>query len=159
VARLDKPALVGHAQFGVGIPWSTVIGAAQRAYEWKDDKITPQQISAFYIAFPHLAPSHEKVKEAAERADVPEGWFFSFVDDEGHRFDHYCATRDEVYSRVAEWMTGDRSGEAISDAGDDMVDGVTETLIETGAFHPEGDKPCFLRKVSAAPTLAGKGEK
>jgi hypothetical protein len=73
-ARLDKPALVGHVQFGVGIPWSTVIGAAQRAYEWKDDKMSPEQIAAFYIAFPHIAPSHEKVKEAAERAAVPEGW-------------------------------------------------------------------------------------
>lgn len=32
--RLDKPAAVGAIRFGVGVPWSTVIAAAQRHYEY-----------------------------------------------------------------------------------------------------------------------------
>lgn len=32
--RLDKPAQVGNGRFGVGVKWSTVIGAAQRHHEY-----------------------------------------------------------------------------------------------------------------------------
>jgi len=92
----------------------------------------------------------------AERVAVPEGWLFYFADDDGRPHAHYGQTRDEVYALVAEWMTGDLDGEAMGDAGNDMIAGVTDTLIETGAFYPEGDPPCFLRKLSAAPALAGK---
>ncbi|QEL64737.1 hypothetical protein OTERR_12610 [Oryzomicrobium terrae] len=38
--RLDKPAKVGCTRFGVGIAWSTVIGAAQRLYEFE---VTPEK--------------------------------------------------------------------------------------------------------------------
>lgn len=33
--KLEKPARIGAVSFGVGVPWSTVIGAAQRTYEAK----------------------------------------------------------------------------------------------------------------------------
>jgi len=37
---LDKPAMVGRGRFGVGVKWSTVIGAAQRLYEYE---VTPSK--------------------------------------------------------------------------------------------------------------------
>lgn len=37
---LDKPAMVGGGRFGVGVKWSTVIGAAQRLYEYE---VTPSK--------------------------------------------------------------------------------------------------------------------
>lgn len=36
--RLDAPAQVGHTRFGEGVPWSTVIGAAQRYYAAQNTK-------------------------------------------------------------------------------------------------------------------------
>ena len=38
--RLDKPAMVGGVRFGAGVEWSTVIGAAQRLYEYE---VTPEK--------------------------------------------------------------------------------------------------------------------
>lgn len=35
ITTLDKPARVGAASFGRGVPWRTVIECAQRAYEAK----------------------------------------------------------------------------------------------------------------------------
>jgi hypothetical protein len=40
--KLDKPAQVSHTSFGVGVSWSTVIGAAQRHYEYRNDKSVPR---------------------------------------------------------------------------------------------------------------------
>jgi hypothetical protein len=40
---LDKPAKVGGGRFGVGVKWSTVIGAAQRHYEYE---VTPEKEAA-----------------------------------------------------------------------------------------------------------------
>lgn len=40
--KLDKPAQVSHTSFGVGVSWSTVIGAAQRHYEYRHDKSVPR---------------------------------------------------------------------------------------------------------------------
>ncbi|KVV12360.1 hypothetical protein WK77_05970 [Burkholderia ubonensis] len=42
-AKLDKPAKVGATRFGVGVKWSTVIGAAQRLYEYD---VTPEKEAA-----------------------------------------------------------------------------------------------------------------
>ncbi|WP_438396390.1 hypothetical protein [Caballeronia sp. DA-9] len=39
-ARLDKPAQVGNGRFGVGVKWSTVIGAAQRHHDYMN---TPEK--------------------------------------------------------------------------------------------------------------------
>lgn len=50
VAKLDKPARVDGATFGTGVPWSTVIGAAQRAYDVKP--LTPEQIAKLRQMFP-----------------------------------------------------------------------------------------------------------
>lgn len=41
--KLDKPAKVGGGRFGVGVKWSTVIGAAQRLYEYE---VTPEKEAA-----------------------------------------------------------------------------------------------------------------
>lgn len=49
--RLDAPAQVGHTRFGEGVPWSTVIGAAQR-YHAIENTPTKEQ---------------ERMKKAAER--------------------------------------------------------------------------------------------
>lgn len=49
--RLDAPAQVGHTRFGYGVPWSTVIGAAQR-YHAIENTPTKEQ---------------ERMKKAAER--------------------------------------------------------------------------------------------
>lgn len=39
---LDKPACVGNGTFQTGVKWSTVIGAAQRQYEYKTkDPVKP----------------------------------------------------------------------------------------------------------------------
>ena len=38
--KLDKPAKVGGVRFGAGVEWSTVIGAAQRLYEYE---VTPEK--------------------------------------------------------------------------------------------------------------------
>ena len=40
--KLDKPAQVSHTSFGVGVSWATVIGAAQRHYEYRNDKSVPR---------------------------------------------------------------------------------------------------------------------
>jgi hypothetical protein len=40
---LDKPAKVGCTRFGIGVKWSTVIGAAQRHYEYE---VTPEKEAA-----------------------------------------------------------------------------------------------------------------
>ncbi|QND94335.1 hypothetical protein SY91_01734 [Burkholderia cenocepacia] len=42
-AKLNKPAKVGATRFGVGVKWSTVIGAAQRLYEYE---VTPEKEAA-----------------------------------------------------------------------------------------------------------------
>lgn len=42
-AKLEKPAKVGGVRFGVGVKWSTVIGAAQRLYEYE---VTPEKEAA-----------------------------------------------------------------------------------------------------------------
>ncbi|WP_406867252.1 hypothetical protein [Paraburkholderia fungorum] len=42
-AVLDKPAKVAGGRFGVGVKWSTVIGAAQRHYEYE---VTPEKEAA-----------------------------------------------------------------------------------------------------------------
>ena len=82
-----------------------------------------------------------------ERPVVVGGWVFYYADDEGSPYAAYCASRDDVYREVAVWMCGEFPvGEVLSDSGDDMVEGVTETLLEHGAFHPEGDPPCYLRE-------------
>src|SRR5690606_18778274 len=49
--RLNAPAQVGHTRFGYGVPWSTVIGAAQR-YHAIENSPTKEQ---------------ERMKKAAER--------------------------------------------------------------------------------------------
>lgn len=41
--RLDRPAKVGGVRFGKGVKWSTVIGAAQRKYEYE---VTPEKEAA-----------------------------------------------------------------------------------------------------------------
>lgn len=87
---------------------------------------------------------------ASRKVTVPDGWIFYYADDEGTPYAHYCATRDDIYSQVGVWMCGTPDEAVLSDFGDDMLDGVTETLLEEGAFYPEGDPPCFLRKAMLA---------
>lgn len=63
--RLDAPAQVGHTRFGEGVPWSTVIGAAQRyhaaqntpAKEQERIKRAAENIKAIHQAEPVKVPS------------------------------------------------------------------------------------------------------
>lgn len=53
--RLDKPAQVGNGRFGVGVKWSTVIGAAQRHHEYMNtpereaERIAQAQVLADFV--------------------------------------------------------------------------------------------------------------
>lgn len=88
---------------------------------------------------------------ASRKVAVHDGWIFYYADDEGTPHAHYCAARGDIYSQVGVWMCGAPDEGVLSDFGDDMIDEVTETLLAKGAFHPEGDPPCFLRKSMLAP--------
>lgn len=64
--KLDKPARIGAATFGVGVPWSTVIGCAQRAYEAKPiSEETAKEMRALISMF-NYPPEHN--------GDKPEPW-------------------------------------------------------------------------------------
>lgn len=64
--KLDKPARIGAATFGIGVPWSAVIGCAQRAYEAKPiSEETAKEMRALISAFNYL-PEHSGGK--------PEPW-------------------------------------------------------------------------------------
>jgi hypothetical protein len=52
--KLDKPARVGGATFGKGVPWGTVIRAAQREYDRKP--LTPDQTEKLREMFPPTPP-------------------------------------------------------------------------------------------------------
>lgn len=64
VPKLNSPAKVGTAVFGAGVRWSIIIGAAQRAYQDRDEPApTAEQIAAFYLAFPHMAPARTTIED------------------------------------------------------------------------------------------------
>jgi hypothetical protein len=46
--KLDKPAQVQHTVFRPGVSWSTVIGAAQRHYEYRHDESMPKSFPDRY---------------------------------------------------------------------------------------------------------------
>lgn len=130
--RLEKEA----KRHGLPDGWATVLIAASTSI-----KMLADAIDADLAARESLA---------SRKVAVPDGWIFYYADDEGTPYAHYCATRDDIYSQVGVWMCGEQDGGVLSDFGDDMLDGVTETLLAKGAFHPEGDPPCFLRKAMLA---------
>jgi hypothetical protein len=89
--------------------------------------------------------------------DGVEDWLFYFTDDEGTPFAMIANGRDGLYGEVAEWLTGDCGELAVDDDGEDMIAGVVDTLIENGEFRPEGDKPCFARRLAPRPKPAAGG--
>ncbi len=67
---LDAPAMVGSTQFGIGVPWSTVIRCAQRRYLHKDDpSLTTEQIAEFRQALiqPTIPTGHMDVEAMTRR--------------------------------------------------------------------------------------------
>lgn len=120
---LDAPAMVGKSTFGKGVHWSTVIMAAKKHYEWRDDPgPSPEQIAAFYIAFPHLAPSKESISGKA-------------LPDICHNTNHparFGVVSDEDVSVVAK-MIADRVGNGMREKYEDVARQIVELMAERQA--------------------------
>jgi hypothetical protein len=78
VAKLDAPAQVGSTKFGKGVSWESVIGRAQREYEYQQNPPTPEAIAEakrlFAEGFPHLvdAPADD-ARDAALTYEIADG--------------------------------------------------------------------------------------
>lgn len=74
---LDAPALVGNTQFGIGVPWASVIRCAQRRYLHKDyTALTQEQIAEFRDALipPTIPTGHRVVPvEPTDRSKTVDG--------------------------------------------------------------------------------------
>lgn len=77
--RLDAPAQVGHTRFGQGVPWATVIGAAQRYHaientptkEQERIKKAAERIKALQPAEPVKGPIDADIEHLAKQFDRP----------------------------------------------------------------------------------------
>jgi hypothetical protein len=102
---LDKPAKVGGARFGKGVKWSTVIGAAQRHYEYE---VTPEKEAARIARAGAVIDSIQRGDYSAlaapmastERA-TPVAWMYKCwetVHLERNQLDHYYSVdQGETY--------------------------------------------------------------
>jgi hypothetical protein len=74
---LDKPAKVGGTRFGKGVKWSTVIGAAQRHYEYE---VTPEKEAARIARAKVVIESIQHGDYSALSAEtVPFGYLHKFA--------------------------------------------------------------------------------